>query len=292
MDNNNIVANVDSKHQGGSDVFELTPNVVPLASLLDAVRAMDGVEFWHGVQQRWRTFDFLRQGESNAHECLEWAENDGPRDVRDKQGIDQLAAMRAWTTTSLCYVLCTRMRAADRTSESMAPVLPYARLFFTALHALPPQYVFSGTLYRAERGVMTSWDAKMRKGGIFSFHFPTSFSQDPSVVKRFKGKGTRTVFRINDASGWILDDFSPYKEKEVLLEPGCRFQVHTAEVYDSNHEKVKMKEVDVGLYLVEGHVHSGVPLLEDFQVKNTRGDFIPQLAAAAGKVGNGWDTGP
>ena len=52
--------------------------------------------------------------------------------------------IRAWTDTPLCYVLCLVMRALDRTPESMARVLPFARLFFTALHALPDWYVFTG----------------------------------------------------------------------------------------------------------------------------------------------------
>ena len=187
-------------------------------------------------------------------------------------GVDKLAAVRAWTCTPLCYVLCSLVRATDRTPESMAPVLPYARLFFEALHDLPERYVFSGTLYRAEKGAMTTWDAKMRKGGIFSFYVPTSFSRDPSVLKQFKGTGTRTVYKINGASGWILDDFSPYDEKEVLLEPVCHFQVETAEAYDPNHEKVKMGEAEAGLHFVEGHVRPGVPLLDGSRVKKLEVD--------------------
>jgi len=255
-----------SEQQNDPYVLELILNAVPKVSLLDAARAMDGVEFWHGNQQQLMNFDFLH-AESCVRECLEWAETHGPQDVLVQQGVDQLAAIRAWTDTPLCYVLCSVMRASDRTPESMAPVLRYARLFFIALHALPDRYVFSGTLYRAERGVMTTWDAKMRKCGIFSFYVPTSFSRDPSVVRQFKDTGTRTVFRINLDSGWILDDFSRYDDKEVLLEPVCQFQVLTAEVYDSNHEKVKMGEVEAGLHYVEGHVRPGVRLLNGSRVK-------------------------
>jgi len=256
-----------SEQQGDPYVLELILNAVPKVSLLDAARAMDGVVFWHGKRQQLLTFNFLR-AESCVRDCLVWAEIHGPRDVLAQQGVHQVAAIRAWTGTPLCYVLCSVMRVSDRTPESMARVLPYARLFFTALHALPQQYVFTGTLYRAEQGVMTTWDAKMRKGGIFSFYVPTSFSRDPSVVKRFKDTGNRTVFKIHSASGWILDDFSRYDEKEVLLEPVCHFEVQMAEVYDSNHEKVRMGEAEVGLHYVEGHVRPGVCLLDNSRVKH------------------------
>ena len=44
------------------------------------------------------------------------------------------------------------------------------------------------------------------------------FSRALAFVGQFKGTGKRTVFGINFASGWILDDFSRYVEKKVLLE--------------------------------------------------------------------------
>jgi len=86
-------------------------------------------------------------------------------------------------------------------------------------------------------------------------------------LTRFKGTGTRTVFKVNGASGCILEDFSPHHEKEVLLEPVRIFQVQTEEVCDSNHEKVKMKETEVDLHFVGGHVCTGVPLLDGSPVK-------------------------
>jgi hypothetical protein len=269
---------------GGSDhgianfdpfFFELLLQDEPLVTLLGAARAMDQLEFLHpGPPSQRRRFDYVLI-EPGLRECLEWAEVHGPEDVRAKLDLQQLAAVRAWTGTPLCYVLTDVLRSPERTRQSVLPVLPFARLFFTALHALPERLIFKPSehegsiLYRAERGVMPTWDAKMRPGGIFSFHVPTSFSRDPAVLKRFKdGSGDRTVFIVHGAAGWVLRELSAYAhEDEVLLEPVCNFQVMRAEKFDADHRDVKMGEVRPGLHRVEGHARPGVALLESSRVK-------------------------
>lgn len=200
---------------GGSDhgafldpfFFEFLLQGEPLVPLLQAALAMDQLEFLHpGPPSRRRRFEFGLI-EPGLRECLGWAEVHGPEDVRAKLNVEQLAAVRAWTGTPLCYVLTDVLRSPERTRQSVLPVLPFARLFFTALHALPERLIFKpseqegGMLYRAERGVMPTWDAKMKLGGIFSFHVPTSFSQNPDVLKRFKDAGDRTVFIVHGAAG-------------------------------------------------------------------------------------------
>ena len=217
-------------------------------------------------------------------ECLLWAEVHGPEDVRAKLDVQQLAALRAWTGTPMCYVLTDMLRSAERTRQSVLPVLPFARLFFTALHALPERLIFKpsehegGILYRAERGVMSTWDAKMRPGGIFSFQVPTSFSQNPAVLNRFKdGSGDRTVFIVHGAAGWVLSELSVYAdEDEVLLEPVCNFQVMRAEKFDANHRDVQMGEARPGLHRVEGHVRPGVALQEGSRVKEYEAESFRQ----------------
>ena len=214
-------------------LLELLLQDVKLVPLQDAARAMEGVEFLHpGPPSRRRPFNF-ELIKPALDTCLEWARFHAPEDVRAALGVQQLAAVRAWTATALCYVLTDVLRSPTRTRESVLPVLPFARLFFTALHALPERFVFKpsegegGILYRAERGVTTAWDAKMRPGGTFSLYVPTSFSQTPAVLKRFKGgSGDRTVFIVRGAAGWILSELSAYDdEDEVLLEPVCYFEV-------------------------------------------------------------------
>eukprot|EP00802_Teleaulax_amphioxeia_P009026 Tamp_09041.p1 GENE.Tamp_09041~~Tamp_09041.p1 ORF type:complete len:421 (-),score=97.06 Tamp_09041:972-2078(-) len=230
---------------------------------------MHGVQFLHGATGQTQRFDFeaIKQ---TLDVCLEWAEVHGPEDARAALGVQQLAAVRAWTATPMCYVLTSVLRSPGRTRESVQPVLPFARLLFTALHRLPEQYIFKpsegaeGTLYRAERGVMPTWDAKMRgPDATFSFYVLTSFSRDPAVLTNFKGEGTRTVFIIHGAAGWKLKAFSPYDEDEVLLEPVCHFQVLNADKFDENHREVKMGEVKVGLHRAEGRLRPGTELLAD-----------------------------
>ena len=245
--------------------FEDLLNNVELVPLMDAVRPMQGLSFWHGSNRRQLIFDFVKV-EPGVRTCLAWAESEScPQDARQELTLDQRAAIRAWTCTSLCYGLTSALRNTQRTLEGLKPVLPYARLLFSALHALPETYIFErGTLYRAERGVMDTWDAKMRAPeGIFSFYVPTSCSTNPKVLQQFKDEGVRTVYKLHDASGWILNDFSPYQEEEVLLEPVCHFQVLRAEKFDEGHEMVLSGDVEnKGLHKVEGRVRPGVHLLQ------------------------------
>ena len=250
-------------------LLEFLLNGEPLpGSLLAAARAMEGVEFFHGTRRRTMTFSFALV-EPALIVCLEWAEVHGPDDARQALGIQQLAAVRAWTATVLCYVLTSVLRKLQRTRETVQPVLPYARLFFTALHSLPEQYIVQdATLYRAECGVMETWDVKMRApDGIFSFDAPTSFSLNPAVLKGFKGEGPRTVYEVWGAAGYRMRKFSPFDEDEVLLEPVCHFQVRTAEKFDEHHRDVLMGEVRVGLHRVEGSVRPGFEMLGGSPVK-------------------------
>ncbi len=253
---------------------EFILNGEPLGTLMDAARCMDGVKFWHGVKQMEEVFEF-RKIEPAVRESLEWAEASQLFDVKTKLGTERLAALQAWTTSALCYALGSVLRAPHRTRESIKPALPYARLLFDALHLLPERYIFKGaTLYRAECGAMDTWDEKMKVGGVFSFFTPTSFSRDAAVLVNFKGRqGPRTVFEVQGASGWIMDDFNPNDEREVLLEPVCNFEVLNAEKFDADHRMVLMGEITAGLHHVVGHVRPGTELLSGSPVKEHEKDF-------------------
>jgi len=216
-------------------LFELLLNDVDVTSLPVAVKDMEGALFYHPARQKDVRFRFDRISD-DVNGCLQWAETSSPEDVRHKIDLQQLAAIRAWTCTPVCYVLTSLLRDPHRSRQSVQPVLRYARLFFAGLHALPrtPQYIIvDATLYRGEYGVMTTWETKMVPGGNFSFFVPTSFSLNPAVVQRFKDEGARTVFIIHDASGWNLAAFSPYDEVEVLVEPVSSYIVIKAEKFDT-----------------------------------------------------------
>ena len=247
--------------------FEFLLNEVPLVGLLDAARALEGVDFWHGVRRRMMCFRFELL-EPALRECIEWAATCGLDDARDAIGVEQLAALRAWTCTPLCYALCHVMRSPDRTRASVAPALSFCRLLVTAMQGMPEKYIFkNGTLYRAERGVMPTWDAKMREGGMFSFHVPTSLSRNPAVLVQFKGEGARTVIILHGAAGIILNEISPFGEEEVLVEPVCHCEVLLSEKFDASHRDVQMGEVKEGLHRVEGRVRPGIAWLEGSRLK-------------------------
>jgi tRNA A-37 threonylcarbamoyl transferase component Bud32 len=255
---------------------ELILNDEPLVTLMHAAGSMDGVKFWHGTKKKNEVFRFV-EIEAALRVCIELTEppNLNPEllGVKTDLGKEKLAALFAWTSTPLCHALCSVLRAPHRTRESIKPALPYARLLFAALHALPERYIFKrGTLYRAENGVMDMWDEKMKVGGIFSFFTPTSFTQDAAVVSNFNGEGPRTVFEVHDASGWIMDDFNLYEEKEVLLEPVCNFEVLNAEKFDADHRMVLIGEIKAGLHHVVGHVRSGTELFSGSPVKEYEKD--------------------
>ena len=243
---------------------------VPLVSLLDAARAMEGVEFYHGERRVTMKFRFALV-EPALRVCLEWAEYHGPEDARQAMGVEKLAAVRAWTCTVLCYVLTTVLRDIKRTTISIQPVRKYGHLLFSALHAIPERYiVMDETLYRAENGVIEEWDAKMRApDGIFTFYAPTSFSLDPAVLRRFKDTdGPRTVYEIVGACGYNLAPFSAVPdEQEVLIECISNFQVLRAENFDAQHPDVLAVEVREGLHKVKGQVRPGVSMLEGSRVK-------------------------
>ena len=255
--------------KGDPFFFEHLLNDVPLTDdLLATARAMEGLFFWHGTRQKTVTFRF-QLVEPCLLECVQWAETCNLADARQAVGVQQLATLRAWTCTPLCYVLCDVMRSPERTKASVQPVLGFYRLLISAMQGLPEKYLYKdGTLFRAERGVMTTWDNKMYEGGVFSFYVPTSFSREPGVLRTFKGNtGLRTVFIVSGASGVIMDQFSKYPEAEVLLEPVCHFQVLAAKKYDANHLDVQMGEVEEGLHRTEGHVRPGIALLEGSRIK-------------------------
>ena len=56
--------------EGDPFFFEYVLHGVPLVSLLDAARELDGVEFFHGKRQQMTRFSFLK-GEPALRACSE-----------------------------------------------------------------------------------------------------------------------------------------------------------------------------------------------------------------------------
>jgi len=76
--------------------FEQLLQGVRLSSLLDTVRPLDGLRFYHGVKKCEVDFRFLKV-EPALLKCLEWAHKPGDalQDVKAKLGVQQLASLRA-----------------------------------------------------------------------------------------------------------------------------------------------------------------------------------------------------
>ena len=106
--------------EGDPFFFEYLLNSVSLVPLLDAARELDGVEFFHGKRQQITRFSFLK-GEPALRACLEWAATCDLEDVQKALGEQQLAAIRAWTCTPLCYILCFLLRSPREAGAALCP---------------------------------------------------------------------------------------------------------------------------------------------------------------------------
>jgi hypothetical protein len=270
--------------------FEHLLNDIPLVTLEEAAKKMDKIEFFHGVQRVQRTFDFERVRECLL-QCVAWARSDGqgpgqdsppPHDAKValqnamgsmEMGMEGMAALRAWTGTPLCYVLNSVLRSPGRSINTVKPVLAYAKLLFKSLHALPARFLFSGTLFRSETGVMDTWQEKKERllrldkedEVRHNFYVPTSFSIDKERAASFKedaveNQDARTFFTLYGASGYRLKEFSEYDEEEVLVEPVCCCNVEKMEIPQNQYPGEVPAGLE-GLYTIELRVRPGIRLL-------------------------------
>jgi hypothetical protein len=261
-------------------IFEHLLNDIPLVTLEEAAKKMDKVEFFHGTKQLKTTFHF-RQVRKFLRNCVVWAESKGQAPGQElydakvalqaamgSMGVEGLAALRAWTCTPMCYVLTSVMRSPGRSRKSMDPVLAYAKLLFKSLHALPARFIFVGTLYRSETGVMDTWQDKKdrldkKEAVCHNFYAPTSFSIEKQSAASFKehaldSQDDRTYFTLHGAAGYYLKEFSLYPgEEELLVEPVCCCTVLSMEIPQEQYPGENLR----GLHTMELRVRPGVRLL-------------------------------
>jgi hypothetical protein len=182
--------------------------------------------------------------------------------------VQKLASIRVWTGESVCYVITTLLRDKKRTPESLNPIFPFCRLFFDSLHSLPERFIYSGPLYRAERGVRETW-GQLSAGKTIQFIAPTSFSTDPQIIREFKDTGTnRTVYEVTDGIGYHLSSFSEFpQEREVLVEGVLILMILSAEKFDADNKFVMMGEQLEGLHFVKSRIRPGVSFLSNSPAK-------------------------
>jgi NAD:arginine ADP-ribosyltransferase len=256
------VENDPAVSDGDASFFDGLLDSAPLTDLLSAARLMHCTKVFHGARKRIMMFKF-DQAMQMLQECIAWAKAEAPLDARAALSTEELAAIRAWTGSPLCYVVTSVLRAADRTEESVAPVLGFPRLFYEGLHKLPPRFLYVGALYRAEGGSRINWAAVMQPGNVFSFFAPTSSSSNAGSVVQFKtSDGDRTVYVVENGAGYLLKEFSLYAtDNEVLVEGITTCTVVNAHNYDDVHPEVIMKERNAGLHHVMARVRPGTSLL-------------------------------
>ena len=260
--------------------FEHLLHNIELVTLEEAAKKMDKVRFFHGGHQEERTFEYAQVREL-LRECVVWAKSKGQAqgqalyDARvalqeamgEVLGVEGIAAIRCWTCSPLCYAFNSVMRSPGRSRESVGPVLAFGKLLFAALHALPARFLFQGTLFRGETGVMQTWQDKKerldRKEDVHHFFYVlTSFSVKKERAADFKAAAVatgadRTVFTLHGAAGYFLKEFSSYAhEEEVLVEPVCCCTVLRMEIPQEQYPGENLR----GLHTMELRVRPGIRL--------------------------------
>jgi hypothetical protein len=276
-------AGVSAAGVGGSQdldpsFFEHLLHDIELVTLEEAAKRMDKIEYSHGVDRAKRTFEYEKVREL-LRGCVVWAKsNQQLYDARvalqeamgQELGVEGMAAIRFWTCSPICYAFNSVMRSPGRSRESVGPVLAYGKLLFKALHALPARFLFQGTLFRGETGVMPTWQDKKerldRKEDVRHFFYVlTSFSVKKERAADFKAAAVatgldRTFFTLNGAAGYHLKEFSTYaSEEEVLVEPVCSCSVTSMAIPQEQFpgENPNLR----GLHTMELRVRPGIRLL-------------------------------
>jgi len=235
--------------------------------LVDAIRSMEGITYYHGQAQKSMVFKY-RIVEPEIQDCLAWACNPtSDKGVSLKEelrhvGEERLAAVRAWTG-DVCYVITTLFRDKHRNMKSLEPVLPFMRLFFSGLHKLPSRYLYHGDLYRAEHGARTNWETAAQPGKKIQWFTPLSFSPNPKVLANFMSTvGVRTITVLRNACGYHLKELSIYaNEDEVLSESITVAEIDMAEKYGDDHLLVTTGQIKSGLHILKAKAICGFELL-------------------------------
>lgn len=164
----------------------------------------------------------------------------------DNLSMDESAAIMLytypWTSEeeSFYFILNATLRAADQVN--LKPWFLYLNLLITALKKLPsvPQ-----CLYRGVKKNLVSDYSQEKEFFWWGFTSCTS-SIDVLQAEIFLGKtGSRTIFSIQCYTGKDIRNHSFLKkENEILLLPGCKFQVVAVLDLNNGLNMIQIKQVD------------------------------------------------
>ncbi|WP_306325288.1 ADP-ribosyltransferase domain-containing protein [Streptomyces venezuelae] len=133
---------------------------------------------------------------------------------------DQVSALHLYTCESAFYrEINAVLRSPDR--ERLVPYLPYLRLLFSAMEALPAQ---TRPLWR---GVALDLRSQYPQGRTVTWWGVSSCTSELGVAKAFLGgRGRRTLFEVTPARAVAIRRFSAFTgEEEYILAPGTQLKV-------------------------------------------------------------------
>ncbi|MFB8007088.1 ADP-ribosyltransferase domain-containing protein [Nocardia sp. NPDC056000] len=133
---------------------------------------------------------------------------------------DAIAALHLYTCESAFYREINRvLRTPDR--AQLIPYLPYLRLLFAAVSALPTR---TEPLWR---GVSLDLRAQYPLNRTVTWWGVSSCTSESSVARAFLGsRGKRTLFEVRPARAVSIRDFSAFtEEEEFILLPGTQLEV-------------------------------------------------------------------
>ncbi|GGR55962.1 ADP-ribosyltransferase domain-containing protein [Streptomyces roseolus] len=155
---------------------------------------------------------------------------------------DAIAALHLYTCESGFYRnINAVLRSPDR--HRVVPYLPYLRLLFSAVEALPAR---TEPLWR---GVALDLRAQYPLGETVTWWGVSSCTSELGVARAFLGsRGKRTLFEVTPARAVGIRGFSAFTgEEEYILAPGTQLEVTDVKAERGGLCTVKLREVETRL---------------------------------------------
>jgi hypothetical protein len=160
-------------------------------------------------------------------------------EAADSLSADAIAALYLYTCESAFYrEINAILRAPDR--ARVVPYLPYLRLLFSAVEALPPR---TEPLWR---GVNLDLRAQYPLGRTVTWWGVSSCTSKLGVARGFLGsRGKRTLFEVTPVRAVGIRSFSAFTdEEEFILLPGTQLKVTDVQAERGGLCTVRLSELE------------------------------------------------
>ncbi|MFF8422438.1 ADP-ribosyltransferase domain-containing protein [Streptomyces sp. NPDC015680] len=152
---------------------------------------------------------------------------------------DAISALYLYTCESGFYrEINAVLRSSDR--ERVVPYLPYLRLLFSAMEALPAQ------TRQLWRGVALDLRSQYPLGRTVTWWGVSSCTSEMGVARAFLGgRGRRTLFEVTPARAVGIRRFSAFTgEEEYILAPGTQLKVTEVKAERGGLYTVRLTELE------------------------------------------------